>query len=390
MLNADKHPDTIMEFEGLNRIGPATGRHAAPTKRTWPAGTVLVSADGHFLEGDLWIERFPPHLRAKAPRMRFRNGGWNFEVEGEELTFGLGAKQFCELTECVPGMGIVADRLRDMDTEGVSKELLFPQRLLTRNYSGETELREYYYGSYNSFMAEECAKSGGRLFFAAVPNFWNPSAAISSIEEIKRLNGARALLVPNNPRKDSDGEPIYWSSSKMDPFWKAVEESGLPLCFHIGEGIVDAYPGAMLTFATINLHSLVAPWATLAHGGVFDRHPGLRIVFVEAGISWVAKAIHDADLVYHTYDPVITSRTRHQPSWYWFNNCYATFVIDPAGLDLLPRIGVDRVMWSVDYPHPESSLGFTEHSIDAVFKATTVENAQKILGKTALELFRMS
>ena len=46
-------------------------------------------------------------------------------------------------------------------------------------------------------------------------------------------------------------------------------------------------------------------------------------------------------------------------------------------------------MWSSDYPHTESTFGYTRSSIQAVFDATSVENAQKIVGKTALALFRM-
>ena len=60
-----------------------------------------------------------------------------------------------------------------------------------------------------------------------------------------------------------------------------------------------------------------------------------------------------------------------------------------AGLELLHRIGADRVMWSSDYPHQESTFGYSRSAIQAVFDATTVENAQKILGKTALDLFDM-
>ena len=56
-------------------------------------------------------------------------------------------------------------------------------------------------------------------------------------------------------------------------------------------------------------------------------------------------------------------------------------------LELLHRIGPDRVMWSSDYPHQESTFGYSRSAIQAVFDATTVENAQKILGKTAIDLF---
>ena len=62
---------------------------------------------------------------------------------------------------------------------------------------------------------------------------------------------------------------------------------------------------------------------------------------------------------------------------------------DPAGLELLHRIGADRVMWSSDYPHQESTFGYTRGAVQAVFDATSVENAQMILGGTAEKLFRM-
>jgi predicted TIM-barrel fold metal-dependent hydrolase len=63
---------------------------------------------------------------------------------------------------------------------------------------------------------------------------------------------------------------------------------------------------------------------------------------------------------------------------------------DPVGLSLLDRIGPETCMWSSDYPHTESTFGYTRSSIEAVFAATSVDNAQKIVGKTALALFRMS
>ena len=46
-------------------------------------------------------------------------------------------------------------------------------------------------------------------------------------------------------------------------------------------------------------------------------------------------------------------------------------------------------MWSSDYPHQESTFGYTRSAIEAVFRAVSVEDAQNILGKTALDLFGM-
>jgi predicted TIM-barrel fold metal-dependent hydrolase len=63
---------------------------------------------------------------------------------------------------------------------------------------------------------------------------------------------------------------------------------------------------------------------------------------------------------------------------------------DPAGLELIRRIGPETAMWSSDYPHQESTFGYTRSAIQAVFDCVpSVDDAQKILGKTALDVFDM-
>ncbi len=41
----------------------------------------------------------------------------------------------------------------------------------------------------------------------------------------------------------------------------------------------------------------------------------------------------------------------------------ASFMVDPLGLELIDRIGVDRVMWSTDFPHNESTYGYSNESL---------------------------
>jgi predicted TIM-barrel fold metal-dependent hydrolase len=101
----------------------------------------------------------------------------------------------------------------------------------------------------------------------------------------------------------------------------------------------------------------------------------------------VPGALQEADMIYESFPSHVRPKLSHLPSHYWFNNCYATFMVDPAGLEMIHRIGADRAMWSSDYPHNESTLGYTRSAIQAVFDATTVENAQKIVGGNAIEVF---
>ncbi|WP_439816135.1 amidohydrolase family protein [Zavarzinia sp. CC-PAN008] len=382
-------PDgTVLEIPEMLGLAQPTKRTAQGQVTPWPAGTRIISADSHVLEADLWIDRFPEHLRDQAPRMEFAKGGWRMTFGGKPMFRSVLSASLCESFECVPGMIDMDARMRDLDAEGVEKELLFPQRLFGLYMAGDFDLREHIYGCYNQWLAELCAKVPDRLYGVMIPNYWNPGAAAESLQEIKRLGGS-SVMVPINPRNDVDGEPIDYASEKMEPFWAAVEESGLPCCFHIGENVPTGTRGATGTFVLTQMQGFRPSWGKLTFGGVFDRHPGLRVVFVEGGLSWVASALHDADMIYESFQATVEPKLAHRPSWYWHNHCYATFMTDPVGLEMLHRIGADRVMWSSDYPHIESTFGYTRSAIQAVFDKVDVPTAQKILGGTALKLFAM-
>ena len=126
-------------------------------------------------------------------------------------------------------------------------------------------------------------------------------------------------------------------------------------------------------------------WGTLAFGGVFDRFPALRVVFVEGQLNWVPGALQDADMIYNGFNSMVFPKLAHDPSHYWHTNCYATFMVDPAGLELIHRIGVGRALWSSDYPHNESTFGYSEQSLAAVVDAVGPDDAVKIVSTNVLD-----
>lgn len=377
---------STLEIPGIKGIGDSRFRVAQAEGWRPPAGTVVVSADSHWLEGDLWVDRFPAHLKDRAPRMVFQNGGYELTVDGKLSTLEGQAERICAF-ECVPGMNNIEARMRDLDAEGVSKEIVFPQRVLGMSRLEDLEYREWCYRAYNQDLAERFKQEPDRLYGVAVLKWWDPEGTKDALAEIKDL-GFKSALIPISPGKHADDEPVMYNSERMEPFWNAIEEAGLPICFHIGENSKAGGRGLAGIFVMEQFGGMRNIWSTLAFGGVFDRNPTLRIVFVESGLHWVAGALQDADLIYESF-PTHVNRLSHSPSHYWFNNCWATFMVDPVGLDTIPRIGADRAMWSSDYPHNESTLGYTRSAIEAVFKATSEENAKKIVGGNAIEVFNL-
>ncbi len=69
--------------------------------------------------------------------------------------------------------------------------------------------------------------------------------------------------------------------------------------------------------------------------------------------------------------------------YYWKKHMVSSFMVDPLGLELIGRIGVDQVMWSTDYPHNESTYGYSRRSLKQVMDQVGPQAAAQIAGGNA-------
>ena len=119
-------------------------------------------------------------------------------------------------------------------------------------------------------------------------------------------------------------------------------------------------------------------------GGILDRHPGLQVGWFEGGINWIPAALQDAEHLYASLQHMADHTIEHDVDWYWRNHMWASFMVDPLGLEMIDRIGIDRVMWSADYPHNESTFGYSEQSLASVVAAVGPEAAVKIVSTNVM------
>jgi predicted TIM-barrel fold metal-dependent hydrolase len=114
-------------------------------------------------------------------------------------------------------------------------------------------------------------------------------------------------------------------------------------------------------------------------GGSLDRHPGIKVGWFEAGINWVPSALQDAEHIYASVRHMSDHPIARDVQWYWDNHMSASFMVDPLGLELIDRIGVDKVMWSSDYPHNESTFGYSRQSVQSVVDTIGADNAARVV-----------
>ncbi len=129
----------------------------------------------------------------------------------------------------------------------------------------------------------------------------------------------------------------------------------------------------------------------LIFGGVFERHPRLRVVFTEQRADWVGSTLRHLDSVYESvYLTSLRRELPRRPSEYWSTNCYigASFLAR-FEVDLRDEIGTDRLMWGADYPHYEGTWGYTAEHLRNTFAGIPEADVRRILGENALECYQL-
>ena len=358
-------------------LGAPKDRHPEPPADLGlPAGTDVFSADDHIsLSEDIFYERLPEAMKDQAPRVMNVEGGWVLGVGGKSILVPEFIRVLTQY-DPLPGShaGDVDARLAALDSEGITRELAFPNSVLALFGWPDREVREACFRVYNEYIAEVQEKSGNRIYGVGLINWWDAEGARRTVNELKAL-GLKTFLLPLMPGKDPDGNPIDYASPTMDGVWEAIEEAGVPISHHIGENP----PATPIAFNAISIGMLqsVAPFrdtfGKYIFGGILDRHPGLRIGYFEGGINWVPSALQDAEHIAASFRHLADLKIHHEPTYYWDSHMCASFMVDQLGLALLARIGVDRVMWSTDFPHNESTYGYSNESLASVVDAVGPE-----------------
>jgi predicted TIM-barrel fold metal-dependent hydrolase len=347
---------------------------------------IVVSADEHLVEPpEFWSDWLPESLpardRDRAPSLK--DGA--LVVDGQSMPVFLLFPELIAYSDRQPGVGDVAGRLAMMDAEGIDLSILFPQRAMGMFAMRDPALRTKCFTAYNEFLADFCARSGGRLAGVAVlPTIYQPEATADYLEHLKAL-GFRLVQLPGALKGG-----LSYGAPEMTPLWTAIEESGMVAAIHTSETPENNGPGGLGTFLTHTSQPFRKLWGNLVFTGLFERHPGVRMLFAEGGISWVPSALEQADRIHATFAEYLNPRLPLPPSAYWFRQCYATFMDDPRGLEQIDHIGADHILWSSDYPHPEGTRGSTRKIVARLKQQLGPDRAHCVLGGNALSLLGLS
>jgi predicted TIM-barrel fold metal-dependent hydrolase len=278
----------------------------------------------------------------------------------------------------------VKARVRDLDRLGIQKQVIFPS-LMLGCLAEDVDLEVQLARSYNTFLAQKCNESGGRLWYAAIIPFRRPDAAIDEIRRIKQMAGAASIFV----RGMEWDTPI--NHPRFNLIYEEAERQQLPITVHIGQGspsIVRMFDG--MPRLPGHLHRLpprgrglvsflLSQYAfqCIMEAGLLEEFPKLCWAFLELGSEWIV--------------PAITSLSRSgKINCRKFFDDGRIFISCEPDEDLphvISKIGEDSLMVASDFPHTDA---FRHDYLQQVFGERGDLSAgiqEKILEKNAARLY---
>jgi predicted TIM-barrel fold metal-dependent hydrolase len=347
------------------------------------AAARVISADSHVA---LRHEQVKVHLAA-----RFHDAYDEAAAQHEAKVAA--AKQHSNLGDhwFRPGHWEAAAHLDDMDLDGLAAEVVYCEvsafRFLYLMRDGGTDATR----AFNDTLHAYASVDPSRLIVSYQIPIHDIDFAISEVQRVAAFGG-RSLQLPVFPVEL--GQPDY-CDARYDSLWAAVQETGLPICCHTGMNAQfdnlatrDPTPQRALLVPLIALSSAEAMGMWIL-GGVFERFPELKVVFVEPGLGWVAwwlDAIDDMAQRQHYDYPAISDL----PSAYFRRNMFLTFMEEPRSVQLLrDRLGVTNIMWASDYPHPPTTWPNSHAAIDKQFSGVPDAERRQIVCDNAARVWRL-
>ncbi len=164
----------------------------------------------------------------------------------------------------------------------------------------------------------------------------------------------------------------------------------MPLHTHVGSATPDYgdLPGAGALFAVECLWFSHRPLWFLIWGGVFEAHPGLKMVFAEQGADWVPDTLRIMDNMYYGMFRHERKRLSLSPKKYFRRQCYVeAMFLGRREVKMRHEIGVENMLWGSDYPHYEGTWPHSKKSITETLAGVPEVEIRMILSQNAAALY---
>ena len=367
-------------------------------------GYKIFDSDMHIMEpADLWQRYIDTKYGDIAPKGRTSDN-----VRDLGISWPAGQTAASRITHGTPHKGHNYDRnqgtyadhsargwapevqLEAMDAEGLDIAVLYPSRGLSVLTQPDMDpgFADAIARGYNDWLADFCKPDPVRLLGAGMLSPYDVDLAIAEARRVSKMD-FRAVFMRSNM---VTAKP--WHDPSFDPLWSVLEELDLPLGFHEASGSAFQQPGDefdpnfMLRRVYAQPMTQMLAVGSFCGGGILERHPELRVAFLEANCSWLPWLLWRLDEGYEREADIFVPELNMAPTDYFKRQCWVSVEPDetPARYTIA-ELGADQIVFSTDYPHGDSRW---PDSVDAFLELPlSDEEKRKILWDNCARFYAM-
>jgi predicted TIM-barrel fold metal-dependent hydrolase len=346
-------------------------------------GYQIIDADCHVFEPiDMWEKYLEPAFKSSAPSR-------DMTVEGQKIVNKVSNELQREGLKVIirdyTSYGINSyepeSQVKAIKKMGVDVSFLYPTMglWLFAIDTMEPQLAGAFTRAYNNWLRDFCSYDSQILRGVGAINLHEPDEMVPELHRITEFGWKAVFLRPNPVKGRLLSDPAY------EPFWRESERLGIAVSIHEGTHGQLPSTGADRFNTRFAMHACSHPMEqmmamlALIEGGVLERHPNLRVGFLEAGCGWVLYWLWRLDEEYENFAWEVKDNVKMKPSEYFRRQCFVSFEpSEPYLCEIIDRIGSDNLLFSSDFPHIDHKPDMIEEVV-ALEERLSKKTVQKLL-----------
>lgn len=324
----------------------------------------IIDSDGHIVEADsAWTDFLDPRFLDFVPRpirdgeeFYFQSGaveGFRMRARPETLSAPRKAGERSGGQRARRGAADPGHRLADMDLEQIGRAMIYPTYGLMIQGVQDRDAAIALAKAVNDWLATYTAHDPTRLYGVGVLPQTSPEDALAEAKRcIEDLNMVgvwrRPERIPGTPALHDPGYEALWSylAEANRPFALHPGLNGIVPCEELRHRYDDNYSA---------MHAVHFPMeqimglTDMISFGILDRHPDLRVAFLETGATWALAQLHRLDEHLELFG--FPEKPKEKPSDQFRRSGFVSVEEVEPGLTATLEAYPDSVMFASDYPH---------------------------------------